>query len=61
MGTYVPTGVAQREDVAEEAAEEIILEEMWSSMARLKSKKAPGVCGVTGEMLKAGGEVVVCS
>ena len=25
----------------------------------MKSRKAPGVCGITGEMLKAGGGVVV--
>ena len=43
----------------EEADEEITLEEVCNSIAKLKSKKAPGVCGVTGEMLKAGGEVTV--
>ena len=35
------------------------MEEVRSSIARLKSKKALVVCRVTGEMLKAGGEVVV--
>ena len=43
----------------EEADEEITLEEVCNSIAKLKSKKAPGMCGVTGEMLKAGGEVTV--
>ena len=43
----------------EEADEEITLEELCNSIAKLKSKKAPGVWGVTGEMLKAGGEVTV--
>ena len=28
-------------------------------MRRLKNTKAPGICGITGEMLKAGGDVVV--
>ena len=35
------------------------MEEVCSSILRLKNRKAPGVCGVTGEMLKAGGGVVV--
>ena len=35
------------------------MEEVRNSIAKLKSKKAPGMCGVTGEMLKAGGEVTV--
>ena len=43
----------------EENVEEITLEEVQRSIARLKSRKTPGVCEVSGEMLKAGGEVVV--
>ena len=42
-----------------EAAEEITIEEVRRSIARLKNGKAPGVCGISGEMLKARGEVVV--
>ena len=37
--------------------EEITAEEIRTSIARLKSQKAPGVWGVTSEMLKAGGKV----
>ena len=44
-------------ETVEETDEEITLEEVCSSIAKLKSKKAPGVWGVTGEMLKAGGGV----
>ena len=33
------------------------MEEVCSSIWRLKNGKAPKVCGVTGEMLKAGGGV----
>ena len=39
--------------------ERIIMEEVCSSIWRLKKGKAPGICGVTGEMLKASGRVVV--
>ena len=35
------------------------MEEVCSSIWRLKNGKAPGVCGVTGEILKAGGRTVV--
>ena len=55
----VPHGDAYGAETVEEADEEITLEEVRNSIAKLKSKKAPGVCGVTGEMLKAGGEVTV--
>ena len=55
----VPRGDAYGAETGEEADEEITLEEVRNSIAKLKSKKAPGVCGVTGEMLKAGGEVTV--
>ena len=39
--------------------ERISMEEVCSSIWRLKNGKAPGVWGVTGEMLKAGGKAVV--
>ncbi len=55
----VPWGDSYGAETVEEADEEITLEEVCNSIAKLKSKKAPGVCGVTGEMLKAGGEVTV--
>ena len=35
------------------------MEEVCCSIQRLKNRKAPGVCGITEEMSKAGGEVVV--
>ena len=37
----------------------IVLEEVRKGVKTLKWRKAPGVCGVLSEMLKAGGEVVV--
>ena len=45
----VPTGVVQTKDMAKEAAEAITLEEVRSSIARLKSKKAPGFVGYLGK------------
>jgi len=44
---------------AEATDEKISVEEVRSSICRLKNGKAPGVCGITGGMLKAGGEAVV--
>ena len=38
---------------------EITKEEVRSDVRRLKIGKAPGICGIVPEMLKAGGEVVV--
>ena len=35
------------------------MEEVRCSIQRLKNRKAPEDCGITGEMLKASGEVVV--
>ena len=49
----------QVEETVEETVEEITLEEIRRSIARLKNRKTPGVCDISGEMLKAGGEVVV--
>ena len=37
--------------------EEISLEEVYASIRGLKNRKSPGVCSVTGEMLKLGGLV----
>ena len=37
----------------------IVNEEVRRSMKRLKTRKAPGICGIVPEMLKAGGEMVV--
>ena len=53
--------IASREEERVEGTrhERISMEEVCSSILRLKNRKAPGVCGVTGEMLKAGGGVVV--
>ena len=52
--------IASREEEQVEGTrhERISMEEVCSSILRLKNRKAPGVCGVTGEMLKAGGRVV---
>ena len=54
-------GQSEGEDVDQETecAEEISVEEVHECIRRLTIRKAPGVCGVTGEMLKIGGEVVV--
>ena len=53
-------GGVYREEVLEETdEEEISVEEVCTSIVRLKSKKAPCVCGITGGMIKAGGEVTV--
>ena len=51
--------VTREEAQVEETVEEITLEEIRRSIARLKNRKMPGVCDISGEMLKAGGEVVV--
>ena len=37
----------------------ILMEETRRAIGKLKGGKAGGVCGVRGEMLKAGGEVTV--
>ena len=50
----------EEEVQAEESRHEWIgVEEVRCSIRRLKNRKAPGVCGITEEMLKASGEVVV--
>ena len=35
------------------------MEEVYASIRELKNRKSPGVCSITGEMLKLGGFVVV--
>ena len=45
--------------LGERNEKEISVEEVCTSIIRLKSKKAPGACGITGGMIKAGGEVTV--
>ena len=59
MQQRVSRDVSGGEAQVEENVEEITIEEVQRSIARLKSRKTPGVCEVSGEMLKAGGEVVV--
>ena len=46
-------------EVPLEDDQEILKEEVRRAVKRLKMRKAPGICGVVSEMLKAGGEVVV--
>ena len=48
-----------RQDVESEMEEECIgMEEITAAIAKLKKGKAPDVCGISAEMLKAGGRVV---
>ena len=42
-----------------DCTEKISVEEVRECIRRLKNRKALGICGITGEMLKAGGDVVV--
>lgn len=46
-------------DQAAECTVEISVEDVQECIRRLKSRKAPEACGIRGEMLKAGGDVVV--
>ena len=46
-------GVYREEVLGETNEEEISVEEVHASIARLKSKKISSVCGITGEMIKA--------
>ena len=39
--------------------DEITKEEIRRGVGKLKKGKAEGVCGISGELLKAGGEVVI--
>ena len=42
-----------------DCTEKISVEEVRKCIRKLKNRKAPGICRITGEMLKAGGDVVV--
>ena len=46
-------------EMGQESDKEISEEEVWRAVSRLKGGKAPGMCGIMPEMLKAGGEVVI--
>ena len=59
MQQRVSREVSGGEAQVEENVEEITLEEVRRGIARLKNRKTPGVCKISGEMLKVGGEVVV--
>ena len=51
--------VLEEREFEEGLSEEITEEEIRRAIARLKRGKAAGVCGIQGEMLKAGGDTVV--
>ena len=51
--------VLEEREIEEGLSEEITEEEIRRAIARLKRGKAAGVCGIQGEMLKAGGDTVV--
>ena len=51
--------VLEEREIEEGLSEEITEEEIRRAIARLKKGKAAGVCGIQGEMLKAGGDTVV--
>ena len=51
--------VPSQANQAAECTDKISVEEVQECIRRLKNRKAPGVCGITGEMLKAGGDAVV--
>ena len=42
-----------------DCTEKISVEEVRECIRGLRNRKAPGICGITGEMLKASGDVVV--
>ena len=42
-----------------DCTEKISVEKVRKCIRKLKNRKAPGICGITGEMLNAGGDVVV--
>ena len=52
-------GEKQGDVMYNEMDDRILMEETRRAIGKLKSSKAGGVCGVRGEMLKAGGEVTV--
>ena len=51
--------VLEEREIEVGLSEEITEEEIRRAIARLKRGKAAGVCGIQGEMLKAGGDTVV--
>ena len=51
--------VLEEREIEEGLSEEITEEEIRRAIARLKRGKAAGLCGIQGEMLKAGGDTVV--
>ena len=51
-GVSKAAGVGQEED-------DISCEEVATAIGKLKNKKAPGVCGISAEILKGGGGIVV--
>ena len=55
----LPYQATQHSEATPEDDLEIVKEEVRRSMKRLKTRKAPGICGIVPEMLKAGGEMVV--
>ena len=54
-GLHMPNGAT----TVLEGYLEMMKEEVRRSVRRLKMRKAPGICGIVPEMLKAGGEVMV--
>ena len=52
-------GIDEEVQAEESRHERVGVEEVRGSIQRLKNRKAPGVCGITAEMPKAGEEVVV--
>ena len=54
-----PYQAMQHSEATPEDDLEIMKEEVRRGVKRLKMGKAPGICGIVPEMLKAGGEVVV--
>ena len=60
QGDIVPQNDASVGEVPAEGTEEMIsVEKVCLGIWRLKNWKAPGIFGITGEMLKTGGEIVV--
>ena len=54
-----PYQATQHSEASPEGNLEIVTEEVRRGIRRLKTRKAPGICGIVPEMLKAGGEMVV--
>ena len=52
-------GNEEEVQAGESRHERVGVEEVRCSIQRLKNRKAPGVCGITGKMLKESGEVVI--